>query len=351
MTAMVELKIISYNVHSCVGSDGIFSVERIASILSRENNLSPTHIHPSASTLPAADIICLQEIECNIVKQRTRLWSTMHSIDQPQIITNALGYEHVSFAPAIASIASSWRKEVHDIPRRTSGGTFGIATISKYPILDHREHRYSRYKQKTHRNAQACLIQLPFTTRNSNNGSGNGNGGSDRGRKNVWVVNTHLGCHYGPEQYEQAKELVIFMQSLLYNSTNNDDEGESTGIILCGDFNSPPFFRSIFREIKNAGFVDTFKVGGIGPSATFPSDGRIPGLPSSIPSWLCFCCKKRPILRLDYIFVKGITACGDGNSYNKDKRSHLRLRYAYVVKGNNAVISSDHLPICSIFEV
>lgn len=50
-----EFQVVSYNVHSCVGSDGQYSVERVA------------------EALMGADIVCLQEVEANHVVQQTRL--------------------------------------------------------------------------------------------------------------------------------------------------------------------------------------------------------------------------------------------------------------------------------------
>lgn len=303
---MFEIKIVSYNIHSCVGSDGIVSVDRISRVLSTED----------------PGIICLQEIESNRSRQRTRLWSSAHSIDQPRAIATRLGFDHVSFAPAISSIATSGVKELHDVPY--AEGKFGIAIISKYPILESKVHKYARYQHKTLRNAQACLVELPNGAR-------------------IWVVNTHLGCHHGTEQYTQAKELVQFMKSLSNSSDN------IAGIILCGDLNSPPFFKSL-GFIKNAGFVDTWELGGVGSSrgCTFPSDGHIPGL----PSFCSLLCCSSPILRLDYVFLR------DGNIDNNGQRDGgglIVLRCAYVTRGSSnssdVVLASDHLPICSVFEI
>ena len=46
----MDLKVSSYNVHSCVGNDGIYSVNRIAKVI-RDGG---------------ADIVCLQEAELTI---------------------------------------------------------------------------------------------------------------------------------------------------------------------------------------------------------------------------------------------------------------------------------------------
>eukprot|EP00566_Odontella_aurita_P000160 CAMPEP_0113530088 /NCGR_PEP_ID=MMETSP0015_2-20120614/2745_1 /TAXON_ID=2838 /ORGANISM="Odontella" /LENGTH=243 /DNA_ID=CAMNT_0000428771 /DNA_START=62 /DNA_END=794 /DNA_ORIENTATION=- /assembly_acc=CAM_ASM_000160 len=234
---MVELKVISYNVHSCVGSDMNYSVDRIGQVLERQD--------------PA--VVCLQEIEANHSTQQTRVWSSVHSSHQPRELASSLALEHCHFAPAISSVASSRYREVHDCSDAKGG--FGIATLSKYPILEVRRRTFHRLK--TIRNALACLIALP-------NGA------------KVWVVNTHLGCHWGGEQFQQAKELARFIDSLGMSSETCGPEDVS-GIILCGDFNSLPFFRSV-KVMKSFGLIDTWGTKGLGPGCTFPADGKIPGL-------------------------------------------------------------------------
>ena len=68
-TGIMDVKISSYNVHSCVGNDGIYSVDRIASVV-RDGN---------------ADIVCLQEIEVlNDIAIQTRVWSVRHN--EPNIM-------------------------------------------------------------------------------------------------------------------------------------------------------------------------------------------------------------------------------------------------------------------------
>ena len=241
-------------------------------------------------------------------------------------------------------------------------GKFGIAILSQLPIVETRIHRYQRYKKKTLRNAQACLILLPPSS--SSHGAKKQQSAS---RRAIWVVNTHLGCHSGGEQHEQAMELVVFLRSLsqppssntahrFTNTTPNIDIVPLSQIILCGDFNSPPFFRSM-GVIRRAGFVDTWEVGGgLGNNdqrgGTFPSDGRIPGLPYMFS---LMCCCKAPLLRLDYIWFRDESESCAHECHNSNREGNdndgIVLKRACVVKNDVARCASDHLPIACYFGV
>ena len=238
-------------------------------------------------------------------------------------------------------------------------GKFGIAILSQLPIVETRIHRYKRYKKKTLRNAQACLILLP-----SSSSSYGAKKQQCASRRAIWVVNTHLGCHSGGEQHEQAMELVAFLRSLSQTSSNTAHRSTNTTpnidivplpqIILCGDFNSPPFFKSM-EVIRRAGFVDTWEVGrsrNNGRGGTFPSDGRIPGLPS-----MCslMCCCKAPLLRLDYIWFRDESerCAHEDHSSNREGSDNegIVMKGACVIKNDVARCASDHLPIACYFDV
>ena len=180
-------------------------------------------------------------------------------------------------------------------------GKFGIAILSRYPIVSIRIHKFKRYKHKTIRNRMACLVSLPNDTR-------------------IWVVNTHLGCHFiGREQHQQAIELVSFINSLETNST------KIVGVVVCGDMNSPPIYKSI-RTIRRSGMIDTWKLNGHGCSGTFPSYTTIP----------CF----RKLIRLDYIFMR------------ETGRRRMLCKLVYVLDdGPSTHLASDHLPLLAVFVV
>jgi endonuclease/exonuclease/phosphatase family metal-dependent hydrolase len=89
-----SLRLVSYNVHSCVGLDGRLSPARIARVLDQCD----------------ADVIALQELDVN--RPRTSLQ------DQAHEIARLLGIEHVLFHPALS------RAEEH----------YGDAILSRFPL-------------------------------------------------------------------------------------------------------------------------------------------------------------------------------------------------------------------------
>jgi endonuclease/exonuclease/phosphatase family metal-dependent hydrolase len=142
----------------------------------------------------------------------------------------------------------------------------------------------------------ACLVKLPD-------------------RSLVWIVNTHLGCHFiGGEQAQQVKELVLFINSLDRNGTR--------GVVLCGDFNAPPLYSCI-RYMKCCGLRDLWKCHGRGWGGTFPLL-RMP----------LFCGSK--LLRLDYIFIMEF----DGIA--------MDCKYIHVQDSGDSLMASDHLPLCAV---
>jgi len=312
----MDVKVATYNIHSCIGTDNLYSTDRIAAVIKGDQ----------------PDVVCLQEVEVNHSPTKTRVWSQRHEDDQPALIAAKVGLKYHVFVPAIRSKAESKWKESH---QHVSGldasgsisvsisvtdsdakinlserqplntnidsaiyGKFGIAVLSKFPILQIKSHYYKRYEKKTQRNAIACLIELP-------------------NRKQVWVVNTHLGCHFiGREQAQQASELALFVHSL--------SGAGICAVIICGDFNSPPWFSCI-RGLKREGLRDvwqtTRKFGG-----TFPSHEQAIGM---VLIGKCF----RKLLRLDYIFLSGFVGC----------------KIAYVYDDCSvASLASDHLPVCAV---
>jgi len=299
-----EIRIVSYNVHSCVGSDGKYSIDRISHLLEYE--------HP--------DFVCLQEIEVNNnTRQRTRIWSSEHCDDQPNCIGKSIGLNHMVFAPAITSSVIDTKRSFNPLPLKREihdadgGGGFGICILSRYPILKERRIRYQPFKKKTRRNALACLVQIP----NKNN---NAIASSIR----IWIVNTHLGCHTGGEQYQQSLELCKFIESL----------STADGVILCGDFNSMPSFRSIKAVKETLFMVDTWKErnNGVDSGCTFPAPGLLP----------TGCCTLPPFMRLDYIFTKSLSS----------NTTTIRTNFIRVVSQGEDEIdvkSSDHLALSAIF--
>jgi len=256
-------------------------------------------------------------VEVNHALQQTRIWSTAHFDDQPALLSEQTGLKYHAFAEALRCKGKGTfpsGSETHNEPEAL--GSFGIAIISRFPILDQKILTYTKYQKKTLRNALAVLIEVD-------------------GSK-VWFVCTHLGCHSGPEQHAQAVELAPFLRDLAA------DQG-AKGVILAGDTNSPPFFGAI-KHLKKNGMTDTWEGGGNRSSCfggtTFPALGW-PGC----YSWVC--CP--PLLKLDYIMYRssglGNTAmeCDatwvvqDGDSENGEDKVDL--------------MASDHRPLCAVFRV
>jgi endonuclease/exonuclease/phosphatase family metal-dependent hydrolase len=272
-----------------------------------------------ATTIRATspDIVCLQEVEVNHAHQQTRLWSTAHFDNQPALLAEQTGLTHHAFAECIKCVATGTLtkgKERHNKPE--CHGSFGVAILSRYPILDQKILTFTKYKKKTKRNALAVLVAV------------------DDGSK-IWVVCTHLGCHSGPEQYAQALELLPFLSSLAADPA-------AAGVILAGDTNSPPFFNAI-KHLKKNGMTDTWETNGSGScGTTFPALGW-----PCCYSWTC--CP--PLLKLDYIMFQ--------TSSTTTSRK-IECDASWVVQdgdsenaGADAVDlnASDHRPLAAIFRV
>ncbi len=304
------MDILTYNIHSCIGTDNVYSVDRVANVIQKANS----------------DIVCLQEVEVNDAFLKNRIWSQYHRDDQVALIANKAKFKYHVFVPAIRSRAESNWKERHqdvsdndvilsgsidNVPEVTKEkkhlqdmGKFGIAILSKFPIMQIKTYYYKRYKKKTRRNAMACLIALPDE------------------RKQVWVVNTHLGCHFiGKEQYEQSEQLSMFIHSLL------EKRSEVCGVITCGDFNSPPWYSCIRRLKTRHGLRDAWDQS----AATLSIGGTFPSHEQVISKFGC-CIRK--LLRLDYIFL-----CG-----------HIQCKVVYVYDDCLTALASDHLPLCAVFQ-
>ena len=305
----MKVNILCYNIHSCVGSDGIYSVERVAEAIAASSSVVDNN---------PIDIVCLQEVENNHGMQKTRVWSEPHDQNQPEVLGEHLSM-NFSFFPAIKSFASSSWEEHHG----QGQGDYGIAILTKHEILLEKRIAFPRYKHKTLRNAMACLIQLP----------------NELGR--LWIVNTHLGCHFiGDEQYQQSLKLAEFIQSLPLDDEEEIGNNPILGVIVCGDFNSPFFFSASTVLQKEAGMIDTWKeCGNGGYGCTFPAAG-IPGYSSYVTSF------PPPVMKLDYIFYR-VTSSID----HYDDQLKLQCTNTSVIDDQKYAIASDHLPLLAQFSI
>jgi len=174
------LRVVSYNVHSCIGMDGRISPPRIARVI--------------AMTEP--DIVCLQEV----------------IVEPPK--SDQIGSLQLSQAQAIAN-ALSMNLAVHPISP-VALGTRGNAILSKHPlsVIDARmlPAKLSRRRPKVKVLDQArgiMEVEIEYAG------------------KNLRVLNTHMGLT--PE--ERKIQVVELLRSASFR-----DQTQPT--ILCGDFNA-----------------------------------------------------------------------------------------------------------------
>lgn len=232
-------RILTYNIHSCVGEDGVYNVSRVASVVNSTG----------------ASIVCLQEIESNITVGRARIFSATHGDNQPAMIAERCGLEHVFFLASVQANVESEGGSEGEILRANPGIRYGNCILSKYPILDRRVLHYrpkSRSalrikmdKEEQPRTAQAALMDV-----------------KEMGGK-IWIVNTHF-CHlpWRAAHKRQANQLLEWIQNLR----------SKYPIVLCGDFNAPPSLPgTTYRIILNSRLVGTWRDLCASAGVTFPS--------------------------------------------------------------------------------
>ena len=143
-----RIRVMTYNVHACVGMDGQLSPDRIARVIAQSN----------------ADIICLQELD--VFRRRSG-----HR-DQAQEVARHLEMSH-EFRPA-------WHLEEEQ---------FGNAILTKFPMRVVKSE--SLHQQKTNRSKRSALwVEIDIDDNVS-----------------LQLINTHLSI-YPAEQLAQATQLV-----------------------------------------------------------------------------------------------------------------------------------------------
>ena len=228
-------RVLTYNIHSGVGGDGEYDVKRVASVVASVG----------------ASIVCLQEVESNMTEGRARVFSGTHSDDQPSLIAQECGLEHVFFSASVEASVLSEGGSNGEVLQYTPGIRYGNCILSKYPILKRRVLHYRPKslsmeriymdKEEQPRNAQAALLDAP-----------------ELGGK-VWIVNTHF-CHlpWRAAHKRQARQLLEWIEGFYTEHP----------ILLCGDFNSPPSFPwTAYRILLGENWWDLCSEAGV----TFPS--------------------------------------------------------------------------------
>lgn len=159
------IKAISYNIHAGIGMDEVLDLDRIVYVISSEE----------------ADIIGLNEVDCCTSRSR--------GVDQAKYIADKLGYYHV-FGKTIDY----------------SGGEYGNAFISKYPIIKSQNHKLPIYSSDTRepRGMLECDVNIDGST--------------------IKVFTSHLGL-----EESERKLSIEYISNVLEDMSNNT--------ILLGDFN------------------------------------------------------------------------------------------------------------------
>ena len=149
-TATQTLRVVSYNVHSCVGLDGRLSPARIARVLARCD----------------ADVVALQELD--VMRSRTG------HIDQVETLARLLGLESFHFFPAL----------------RAADERYGDALLSRLPMTLVRAAALPQGEHLLHREPRGALW-----------------GTVEWQGRAVQIVNTHLGLSAG-ERALQTEALL-----------------------------------------------------------------------------------------------------------------------------------------------
>jgi len=250
--------VLTYNVHCGIGNDGVYSLDRISSLIRRSG----------------ADIACLQEVEFNSGLTKTRKWSAAHADRQPMLLSKASGLNHWSFVGPLAARVdgdadedSCFKDEVLARDSKNEA-VYGNAVLSRFPILDKRTLLFQPrepplssthiYMDREEQPRGACAVLVDIM--------GARGGGAPAGHAHqpggplcclapqqqaatgtaspvvpLWVVNTHLSHKFSSEEQRgQARQLLDWIDDIC----NTYDGPVKPGFIMCGDLNAPPFLPS-----------------------------------------------------------------------------------------------------------
>jgi len=200
-----ELRVLSYNIHIGTGNDNKLDLERTAKVIMAQK----------------PDIVALQEVDNKA--DRTK------NVDQAAELARLTGM-HFAYGKTI----------------NIAGGEYGIAILSKYPIVEHKITQLPQLGNREDRGALQAKLDLG-------------------GGKTLLFVCTHF-CHVSEERRTmQAKKI------------NELFVGHDGPVIVAGDFNATPDSKTI--ETMKAKWADATN-----DKPTFSSD--------------------KPRMKIDYIFYR-----------------------------------------------
>ena len=215
----VHLRLMSYNIHVGVGMDKKQDLKRIADVIK----------------LYGCDLVGLQEVDRGV--QRTG------RVDEIKELARLTGMD---FAFA------------HNLDYQ--GGQYGVAVLSRFPILaiDHR--RYANTRERERRGFIRVEVEV-------------------KGRR-LNFVTTHLDYQFADGRLFETRQLLKALEEV------------SGPVIVTGDFNEEPW-GGVYKLMQEAGFADGWR------RSHGASAPELPGGGATYPA-------DKPTKRIDYIFYRGI---------------------------------------------
>jgi len=235
------VRVLVYNIHAGKDAAGVARIAELASFVGQTG----------------ADIVLMQEVDVGTRRSG--------GVDQPAELARRTGF-----------VSSFGRTIDYD------GGRFGIAVLSRWPIVD------------------ARMIPLDGRAPAADNGRHEPRGAlrvvvaTPQGR--ITVFDTHLDAFGGDAWREQEADSLV---QLVVRARN---AGET--IIVGGDFNSTPE-SAAQQTLRNAGLRDAWTVCGSGDGHTFPAS--------------------TPAKRIDFLFLTGATSCSSARVPDTQLSDHRPL--------------------------
>ncbi|MDT7807269.1 MAG: hypothetical protein QOJ70_1082 [Acidobacteriota bacterium] len=214
----VYLSVMSYNIHVGVGMDKKQDLKRIAQVIKEYHT----------------DLVGLQEVDRGV--ERTG------RVDEIKELARLTGMDY----------AFAYNLDYQ-------GGQYGVAVLSRFPILaiDHR--RYANLHEHERRGFIRVEVEI-------------------KGRR-LNFVTTHLDYQSAEGRLYEARQLLKALEEV------------SGPLIVTGDFNEDPW-GGVYELMNGAGFADGWRRSR-GPSAEFHGDG------ATYPA-------DKPKKRIDYVLYRGV---------------------------------------------
>lgn len=192
-------RVMTYNIHHGEGIDSTLDLKRIAALIQETG----------------ADIVALQEVDRGV--ERTNKMDIMTELSD------------------LTGMAYAFGKNID-----YQGGDYGNGFLSRFPILEEKNHHYAMIRSGEQRGLLCLVIEV-------------------KGREIV-LMNTHIDY-----RQDDAERLMNVDEILSMARTFSPKP-----VILCGDFNDTPESRTIAK--LGGAFVDSWTLAGTGEGFTYPTE-------------------------------------------------------------------------------